>query len=150
MEESFIKIAVFFTLPVLENINYIEKALLQNRNNNNNNDRSVVIKTRNGHQFIYDMRHFHITDEDTFYTQLNMEEGTQYTDMVKDFVRTYQNNIIYERGQGAAAFAAAGGREALENLIPPIVMPVVRPIIGGGAKAKRSVRVKRSKSPRKW
>ena len=40
--------------------------------------------------------------------------------------------------------------EALENLIPPIVMPVVRPIIGGGAKAKRSVRVKRSKSPRKW
>ena len=29
MEESFITIAVFFTLPVLENINYIEKALLQ-------------------------------------------------------------------------------------------------------------------------
>ena len=144
MDENFIKIAVFFALPVLENINYIEKA------NNINNNRSVVIKTRNGHQFIYDMRHFHITDEDTFYTQLNMEEGTQYTDMVKDFVRTYQNNIIYERGQGAAAFAAAGGREALENLIPPIVMPVVRPIIGGGAKAKRSVRVKRSKSPRKW
>lgn len=139
MDENFIKIAVFFALPVLENINYIEKA------NNINNNRSVVIKTRNGHQFIYDMKTFHITDEDTFYTQLNMLEGTQYTDMVRNFVRTYQNNIIYERGQGAAAFAAAGGRDALENLN---VMPVVRPI-GGGAKAKRSV-TRSKRSPRKW